>query len=487
MLKFTLLSTFFLCFFLKLSSQIYVPPQKVITIPETESYIKSVYNSSLDVLPDDLSGEQKMYLKKLYKNRYETSLKFIKNGELTDNGYVYEVVDSLFQLILKANPQISGNKKVYIINDQQVNAFTMGDDLIYVHIGLLYRLSSFDELIFVLCHEIAHNELKHYQISSLNYAKNFINDSLEKAVKNASRKEIGHVSALNEVLIPMLLLNRKDSRDFEFAADSMAVSLFTNCNLSLQKAITVYEMLKLSEFERDTELIDLKKGLQLPSTMDFSRHLAYTKEASLGIFGEENDTMEKWLLSHPYPEEREKKIKSLYDVKTLITDSSELSGFDTFIRQVERDMIYSAFRSKNIGKTIFYWLNQQKKYPEEKQMDGLISFSFAILGYEKMKRREGFIIEKTGADFDENYDRVLYFLRKLKPEECIELARFYLQTFQSEHTTWADYSEMLITGSQKDFVRFKPLYFIHSESISDDFYHLIKEIYSVNRVSINKI
>jgi predicted Zn-dependent protease len=92
--------------------------------------------------------------------------KFI-TGEMLDR--VQEILDKLITEI--HNPR-GFTYKIYVIKDEQINAFTWGG-MIYVTTAMLEFVENDDELACVIGHEIAHNEqghiaymLKKYKIST---------------------------------------------------------------------------------------------------------------------------------------------------------------------------------------------------------------------------------------------------------------------------------------------------------------------------------
>lgn len=476
-----LLKTFtsLVCFFLyfNLISQEFIPVKKSISIPTLEEYCKKVYENSNKNISKDYSKDQKAFLKKNNEERYNATLKYIKQGAIIDNGYIYEKVDSIFQLIISTNPTLSKDKKIYLINEPTANAFTFGDNVIYIHLGLLYRVTNIEELILVICHEIAHNEMQHYDKKNIDYAKNIINDSLERELKKIYRKEFGHVSALNELFTPWILSNKVQSRAFENEADSLAITYMKNANLNLKNAQSIYKILKNIEKERDTLILNLEKDLNLPKEIDFSKHLSYEKGSSLGVFTKTEDTLKVLLRTHPFPEEREAKFLKDFENSTAKT-SIESFDIKTFKYFIECEMVQQTMDSKNIGKAIFYWIQLQKKYPEDNYLDHFLSYAFSILAYEKTARREGKVLENSEINFDENYDRLLYFLKKLNPKECLDLAKHYVSKIDNDSSSeFVHFAQAVIFGMEKDAAHFKHI----SEKIDTQenrYNYIIKEIRS---------
>lgn len=89
---------------------------------------------------------------------------------IRDSAYLFDpdlqpYLQELFGRIVKAN-DLDIDPIVLLEQDWSPNAKSLGQGIFSVHLGLLRQLWSEEELLFVLCHEMAHDRLKH-QLSRL--------------------------------------------------------------------------------------------------------------------------------------------------------------------------------------------------------------------------------------------------------------------------------------------------------------------------------
>jgi predicted Zn-dependent protease len=86
----------------------------------------------------------------------------IRKGEKEiDNPEINSTLDSLLTKICESN-QIDKDKiKLHLVNNNDVNAFTLPDNHLVLYTGLILATENEAELCSVLSHEIAHMELKH--------------------------------------------------------------------------------------------------------------------------------------------------------------------------------------------------------------------------------------------------------------------------------------------------------------------------------------
>lgn len=83
-----------------------------------------------------------------------------KDGLITDralNSYIGEIVGRVAAVRPRGLPPI----RPYIVKDADINAFTMGGDVIFINAGLIAAMESEAQLAMVIAHEIAHVDRGH--------------------------------------------------------------------------------------------------------------------------------------------------------------------------------------------------------------------------------------------------------------------------------------------------------------------------------------
>ncbi|MDG1227360.1 MAG: M48 family metallopeptidase [Polaribacter sp.] len=88
--------------------------------------------------------------------------KTIKNTEEENkNSHVVKTIESIVTQICKSNKIERKNIKIHVINKDEINAFALPNGHLIVYSGLILNSDNQEELIGVICHEIAHIELHH--------------------------------------------------------------------------------------------------------------------------------------------------------------------------------------------------------------------------------------------------------------------------------------------------------------------------------------
>jgi predicted Zn-dependent protease len=104
-----------------------------------------------NIFKDDADG----WLADAIENVEIDYLSPIKDQEIAD--YVSKIGKNL--AIYSTNPK--KEYKFIVLNDERVNAYTIGGGRIYINIGMLRKVENEDELIGVLAHEIGHDAFAH--------------------------------------------------------------------------------------------------------------------------------------------------------------------------------------------------------------------------------------------------------------------------------------------------------------------------------------
>src|SRR3979411_1742970 len=88
-------------------------------------------------------------------------LEIIQFYGLYEDQAVQDYVQSVGAKVAAQRPIANRNFKFFVLDDDEVNAFTPGGGYVYIHRGLMNYLNSEAELASVLGHEIGHDVARH--------------------------------------------------------------------------------------------------------------------------------------------------------------------------------------------------------------------------------------------------------------------------------------------------------------------------------------
>ncbi|HLF18287.1 MAG TPA: M48 family metallopeptidase [Candidatus Omnitrophota bacterium] len=142
----------------------------------------------------------------------------------------------------------------YVIEEDEMNAFTAPGGNIYVHSGLLNKLRTDDQLAAVLAHEIGHcaarHSVKKFQ-AALTY--DLIGQLVLSQIDSVSAQRMANLSSNAVMSIVFSSYSRKD----EHEADRLAIKYMYLAGYDPQAIIETFEILKEEE----------KEGVRMPQIL----------------------------------------------------------------------------------------------------------------------------------------------------------------------------------------------------------------------------
>lgn len=220
------------------------------------------------------------HIEKLQNNklteRVETELgelmlrEFKKESDEVENHYVTETLDSLVTKICQANDISKETLRVYILENDDVNAFALPDRQLVIYTGLISQTESPEALSGVIAHELAHIERRHV-------IKSLIRE-MGLSVLFALVSGQSDFSVMGDII--QMVSSSAFSREMEKEADLLGVNYLLNAK------------------------IDPKPFA------DFMRGLSKGEFSAL-----------KWISSHPMSKEREKYILKSIEKKKVTFES----------------------------------------------------------------------------------------------------------------------------------------------------------------------
>jgi predicted Zn-dependent protease len=143
-----------------------------------------------------------------------------KDNEITDRN-VTEPIDSLVSVICRKNDLESLTIEIYILRNDEVNAFALPGNRIVLFTGLIKAADSPEELCGVLCHELAHIEKGHVMKKLIKEVG--LNALVSMATSGAGPELLQQTAGL--------ISSTAYDRNLESEADSRAAELLDNAQI----------------------------------------------------------------------------------------------------------------------------------------------------------------------------------------------------------------------------------------------------------------
>ena len=364
-----------------------------------------------------------------YKNSLERVRGFremLESGQLLYSGVLFEEVNALFEEIKKSNPELDSSLRLFIYRTDEPNAFSTGDGMIFVNLGLIYRCQNHQQLAWVLAHEIAHNELKHFDQKIIDYADVVLSEELKEELKKLRRVRYHHATAFYELMLPQLLARSSQSRVYETQADSLGSIYYNNTAWSLNEALGVFPVMESFEDEIWSTPLNLNQFFNPADVDAISKRIPSQKKASaFDIFktvGEEEDTISELITrTHPFPMERFNLLLELNHIDSLKVEIKMSDEYERIKSMSRHEIIVHLLRTDQIDKAMYHSMRHLLIDSTSKFDIRVISYSLGLTIFAKDRMLFNDYISVQSPYEGDNFNAYTKFLWECSIEELRRL------------------------------------------------------------------
>jgi Zn-dependent protease with chaperone function len=431
-------SSIFLLFFIHLAYG-----QSNYYLPQNPDSLFSYLNNTTQFQIDQLNGEYINQKKKFYKSRLE-----IITEELNDSNYVFvpelkTQFNNILNNIYTGNPELK-KYNFYFLYDRSVipNAFSLGDGIFIVNIGLLNFLESDDEIAFVICHEIAHF-LNNDMENRLDKVLNALNSKETKEkVKEIKREKYGQTNA-GIKLYKALSYDLFDySRENELKADELGYKLMKNTIYNPD--ISIQTLKKLGQLEE----IILSDSIPIESVFEFENYpfkkswitkeqTLFSVKESINDYGFDKDSIR----THPFAHERVENLKNLFQIDSLHI-SQDKSNIEK-LKLTTKPVIYKTLLDHQNFDLLLYYLIKNDFDNQNSLNYDLLGESIIYLYNAKLKHSLGKGVPQVNPFSKENnINQIRLFIAKTELFEISKIGYNFAEKFKP-HLSIRTYNEMI--------------------------------------------
>lgn len=155
---------------------------------------------------------------------------------IIDTPEITSQLETMVQPLIEAVGSERYTFQIYLMEEEEVNAFALPGGVIVLHTGLILEAENTEEILGVLAHEIAHVTMQHGMRNMIESA------GLILMVQTV----LGDVSGLAALLGQggAVLLQKKFSRDFEREADELGLEYLVKAKINPRGLVTFFEKLQ---------------------------------------------------------------------------------------------------------------------------------------------------------------------------------------------------------------------------------------------------
>lgn len=425
---------------------------------------------------EELTNSQNELYKKKHKQKIEAELKMLNSNLIIATGELHSKVNAIFDRIVKLNPEIPQNTRLVLYRSNDFNAFTMGDNIIFVHIGLLNDLKNEAQIALVLSHEIAHNTLHHVEESLVESIKNETDKTIEKEINGILRTSYGQVSALNALLLPRILESREKSRSNEFEADSLGLMYLKKAQFNERDALSMFHAMEKTS-KNVSDSLNYKSYFHFESIPSLETlDTEYMRESSLGEFTKDESKL-PYLATHPYDRERFYKLAKILNLDT--TFSKYVPNYDENFKLIERqvgiEMIQNSWVHKNLSEVIYHSLKFLENHSDDKEVKEDLMLTFKAMSYLKKRRIAGKYLQLQNPKFPEDFDRICALSYAISPTDCDNLFSLYKNEIPKLASPRNELLEIIRMAESEDYPTLDVIWKENKEAIYLSHYSFILE------------
>jgi Zn-dependent protease with chaperone function len=361
-----------------------------------------------------LLDQRSQYVIQLFNDGY-----FIVDNEMTS--YLQDLQSTIY----KSNPQLPNETNIFALRKDSPNAISFGDGTIALTLGLLSRLENEDQILFVLCHELAHYHSKHSNNKIEEIARIQNDKNYKKQVKEINRSEYGQFTKYSKLINSLQLSLSMHGREKEFEADSLALQYFLNVSMNSQAPIRTLEILDSADMSLFKQNLNFKAHFNFTKYPFKDQWLNYKPSYSWHVA--DNALHADSLRTHPSCSKRIEALRRqlTHPIKQIDSRKTEMKP-NVFREASIIEMIESEFYFEHYGMALYTSLSVLEKYEDTTYLHSMIGKCLYQLYIHQKNHELGNVLSLPDSRFPESYDRFLTFVHSLRLQELASLTYYYM-------------------------------------------------------------
>ena len=414
--------------------------------PRLEEHVEGASKASLA----NYRGEHSKELRKLYGDRDAQLLaRYEESGFKTDE-YWQAWIDGLLSHIAEANPgKISPRQRVYINRGTSVNARCYGNGVAAIDMGLLARLSSEDEVAFVLCHELAHQILDHVDNRYAAYVDLLFDRETQKTLRRLRRQSFGGYQEYLDLTESLSFEFSRHSRYGEIAADSLGVALYQAAGFGVDGPVNVMRVLAKADSSAYADSLDLVSALSVP---DYPAKTRWFKQYQ-STFLLRTDTLTQAerdsLRTHPDTELRTEKLRLMLGGYQPGLANAQRDDYTARRQVAQRELVAGAFDADRLDLALYYALRGLERHPDDAWYRGTAALSLSFLAQARSNTHFSQVAPMPSSMQDPHRRALSEVLHRMRGKDMRDLA-FHYAVFAREVRDTPEAAMALIVAADLD-------------------------------------
>jgi Zn-dependent protease with chaperone function len=432
--------------------------QPVYRFQDDDTILKKKYlDQSLDRKKTLIASLGKQYAddyKEVYKDQFREVELLLKSTRSLTAPEAHSYLQSVLQKIVEANEELKGLQlRVVFSRDWWPNAYSMGEGTLAVNAGLMVYLGSEAELVFVLCHELAHFQLDHSNKKIKKYIETVNSDEIKKELKRLSKEQYRVGQQLAELEKSVVFDSRRHSRDNEAEADRQAFRFMKNTGYDCNAIVSVLQLLDKIDDTLLFKPLELERVFNL-NEYPFKKKWTQKETTIFSQAGDESTLTKKEkdsLKTHPdcsirisLLEDSIKKVSSPEKKKFMVDEDM----FNRLKKEFIIEITEQNFKSKNLSRNLYYSLLLLQNEVEVPM--AVYSIARCLnLAYEHTKNhRFGTMLDAESKIYPADYNLLLRMLNRIRLEEIAALNYYFCARYLTAMKDYEGFTEEMMKAQK---------------------------------------
>ena len=387
----------------------------------------TVYQQRYQQELKELPSRNRKDFEELYADRWKNISKKFDKQEIYTAVEAQQYLDKLVREIVSANP-MPGETSIhcYFSRSYIPNASYIGEGIILFNMGLFDRLDDESQVVFILCHEIAHYILRHQENSMEKYVTTMNSEEVQSKLRKIKGTEYHKKEQLDQLVKGLTFDSRRHSRDHEAQADSMGVELMRHTSFDLSGALTALSLLDgidKTDFDTEASLLHTFNSTDYP----FKKKWLHKEE---GLFGGhaalQEEELADSLKTHPSCKLRIKLLTPMVVSGGMRGGRADPKRFDLLKGLFRYEVIEYSYACGEYSESLFLSL----ELLQQRGGDGyLIAQTGRLLNELFLARKNhtfGRVADLPSPEYSKNYNLLLQWLQNLYIEDLAAINYYFL-------------------------------------------------------------
>jgi Peptidase family M48 len=395
-----------------------------------------------------IKGENKKYIIELYRSRFDFINALFTSKDFISTEATNKYLAAITNEIINKNPELKSLGTRFLFSRAYwPNAFSTGEGTIVINIGLFTKLQNESQLVFTLCHELAHLYLQHSNKAIDHYINTLYSEEFQAKLKALKKQQYERNKELNKLEKGFVFSDRRHGRQHESEADSMGLVFMKNTNFDITEAIGCLNILDTI----DNDAGNTEEALR--SMFNFTEYAFQEKwvkkqEAFFGVSADSKatDKEEDSLKTHPDCKIRIARLRPAVEsavnplAKKFWVDEAEFKKLqELFLFET----LPATYNNKSISRCLYLAMQLHKKYPGNAYTITSIGKCFNLF-YENQKNHTlNNIVSLPSPYWDKNYSRLLEFIQNIRLDEMAAIGYYFLKQHEASFAANKDFAAAL--------------------------------------------